>query len=167
MEGGSGLESAPNAPTSVAASKKKSRVELGIELTARMKSSVEGPSLPPSLAVPECWAAGRRSGCQVKVSAPAFGSYRANSSGSIAVSPTFRKRTAMPKECFQLLAKQSQRAVNCYRIKRSKEPSPMRILESERCVQWNWIAIFSYTASLAVSLAIWTGLFRAVAHLVK
>jgi len=43
----------------------------------------------------------------------------------------------------------------------------MRILESERCVQWNWIAIFSYTASLAVSLAIWTGLFRAVAHLVK
>jgi hypothetical protein len=41
MEGGSGVESAPNAPTSVAASKKKSRVELWaelwIELTARMK----------------------------------------------------------------------------------------------------------------------------------
>lgn len=48
-----------------------------------------------------------------------------------------------------------------------KEPSPMLIREDERCVQWNWIAIVSYTASLAVSLAIWTGLFRAVAHLVK
>jgi hypothetical protein len=43
----------------------------------------------------------------------------------------------------------------------------MWIRESERCVHWNWIAIFSYTASLAVSLAIWKGLFRAVEHLVK
>ncbi len=41
----------------------------------------------------------------------------------------------------------------------------MWIRENERSV--NWIAIFSYTASVAVSLAIWTGLFRAVAHLVK
>jgi len=32
---------------------------------------------------------------------------------------------------------------------------------------WNWIAIFSYTASLAVSLTIWRGLFRAVEFLVK
>ena len=39
--------------------------------------------------------------------------------------------------------------------------------EDERSVHWNWIAIVSYTASLAVSLAIWAGLFRAVAHLVK
>jgi hypothetical protein len=39
--------------------------------------------------------------------------------------------------------------------------------ESERYVQYNWIAIFSYTASLAVSLAIWRGLFRAVEYLVK
>jgi len=31
----------------------------------------------------------------------------------------------------------------------------------------NWIAIFSYTASLAVSLVIWRGLFRAVQLLVK
>jgi hypothetical protein len=43
----------------------------------------------------------------------------------------------------------------------------MWIRESERYVQWNWIAIFSYTASLAVSLAIWTGIFRAVERLVK
>ncbi len=43
----------------------------------------------------------------------------------------------------------------------------MRIRQSESCVHWNWIAIFSYTASLAVSLAIWTGLFRAVERLVK
>lgn len=39
--------------------------------------------------------------------------------------------------------------------------------EIERCAHWNWIAIFSYTASLAISLAIWRGLFLAVEHLVK
>ncbi len=41
--------------------------------------------------------------------------------------------------------------------------------ESEKCVrpQWNWIAILSYAGSLAVSLAIWTGLFRAVEHLLR
>jgi hypothetical protein len=38
---------------------------------------------------------------------------------------------------------------------------------NERYVQWNWIAILSYTASLAVSLAIWDGLYRAVERLVK
>jgi hypothetical protein len=43
----------------------------------------------------------------------------------------------------------------------------MWIRASERCVHWNWIAIFSYTASAAVSLAIWKGLFRVVQHLVK
>jgi hypothetical protein len=43
----------------------------------------------------------------------------------------------------------------------------MWIRESERYVQYNWIAIFSYTASLAVSLVIWRGLFRAVEYLVK
>lgn len=43
----------------------------------------------------------------------------------------------------------------------------MLIREDEGSVQWNWIAILSYTASLVVSLAIWTGVFRAVAHLVK
>lgn len=31
----------------------------------------------------------------------------------------------------------------------------------------NWIAIFSYTASLAVSLAIWKGLLSAVQYLTK
>jgi len=43
----------------------------------------------------------------------------------------------------------------------------MWIRESERYVHWNWIAILAYTASLAVSLAIWGGLFRAVQFLVK
>jgi hypothetical protein len=43
----------------------------------------------------------------------------------------------------------------------------MWIRESESYVQWNWIAIFSYTASLAVSLAIWRGVFRAVAYFVR
>jgi hypothetical protein len=43
----------------------------------------------------------------------------------------------------------------------------MWIRESDTYVQWNWIAIFSYTASLAVSLVIWRGLFRVVEHLMK
>jgi hypothetical protein len=43
----------------------------------------------------------------------------------------------------------------------------MSIGESERWVHWNWIAIFSYTASLVFSLAIWRGLFRAVTYLIK
>ena len=73
----------------------------------------------------------------------------------------------MPRECFQLLVEKNKRSDNCCRIGRSKETSPMWIRESERCVHWNWIAIFSYTASLAVSLAIWGGLFRAVEYLAK
>ena len=44
----------------------------------------------------------------------------------------------------------------------------MRFRQSDKYdVHRNWIAIFSYTASLAVSLAIWRGLFRAVQFLVK
>ena len=43
----------------------------------------------------------------------------------------------------------------------------MWIHESQENVQWNWTAILSYTASLAVSLAIWRGLFLAVANLMK
>jgi len=43
----------------------------------------------------------------------------------------------------------------------------MWIRESETSVQWNWTAIFSYAASLAVSLAIWRGVFRVVGLLVK
>lgn len=44
---------------------------------------------------------------------------------------------------------------------------PMWIRETDKPVHWNWVAIFSYSASLAVSLAIWRGVFRAVEHLVK
>lgn len=45
----------------------------------------------------------------------------------------------------------------------------MWIRESEgyKYVQWNWTAIFSYSASLVVSLAIWRGVFRFVGHLVR
>jgi hypothetical protein len=44
----------------------------------------------------------------------------------------------------------------------------MRFRQSDMYdVHRNWVAIFSYTASLAVSLAIWRGVFRAVEHLVK
>jgi hypothetical protein len=43
----------------------------------------------------------------------------------------------------------------------------MWIRESERFSHLNWFAIFSYTASLAISLAIWRGVFRAVGYLVK
>jgi len=43
----------------------------------------------------------------------------------------------------------------------------MLIRERERVLQLNWIAILSYTGSVAVSLAIWVGLFRIVEHFVK
>ena len=43
----------------------------------------------------------------------------------------------------------------------------MSIREDQPTVHRNWIVILSYTASLVVSLAIWTGLIRAVAHWVK
>jgi hypothetical protein len=43
----------------------------------------------------------------------------------------------------------------------------MLIREDERIVRWNWIAIFSYTASIALSVAIWGGVFLAVGHLIK
>lgn len=33
--------------------------------------------------------------------------------------------------------------------------------------QTDWVAIFSYSASFALSLAVWGGLFRAVEYLVK
>ena len=39
--------------------------------------------------------------------------------------------------------------------------------ESEKDVRLNWIAIFSYCASLAVGVAVWTELFRAVQRLVR
>ncbi len=39
--------------------------------------------------------------------------------------------------------------------------------EPEKHLHWNWTVIFSYAASLAISLAIWRGLFRAVERLVK
>jgi len=39
--------------------------------------------------------------------------------------------------------------------------------EPETHSRWNWIAIFSYAASLILSLAIWRGLFRAIEHLLK
>jgi|HubBroStandDraft_6_1064221.scaffolds.fasta_scaffold2454440_1 hypothetical protein len=39
--------------------------------------------------------------------------------------------------------------------------------EEQRCVHWNWTAIFSYAASVAVSLVIWRGVFRALGYLVK
>jgi len=74
----------------------------------------------------------------------------------------------MSGEYFQLLAEKNKRLDNCLNTRHNfKEPSPMWIRESETYVQWNWIAIFSYTASLAVSLAIWRGLFLAVGRLVK
>jgi hypothetical protein len=66
----------------------------------------------------------------------------------------FSKQIAMSGYVFKLLAGKGKRSDDWCHIQRIKEPSPMWIHESERCVHWNWVAIFSYTASLAVSLAI-------------
>ena len=43
----------------------------------------------------------------------------------------------------------------------------MWIRANESDVHWNWTAILSYTASEAVRLAIWKGLFLAFGRLVK
>jgi len=45
--------------------------------------------------------------------------------------------------------------------------SPMLVHEREQSAQLNWIAILSYTGSVAVSLAIWVGLFLVVGRFVK
>jgi hypothetical protein len=44
----------------------------------------------------------------------------------------------------------------------------MWIPETEdQSVQWNWIAIFSYAAAFALSLAIWDGVYQAVRLMLK
>ncbi|MFY9645851.1 MAG: hypothetical protein WAK29_11775 [Terriglobales bacterium] len=43
----------------------------------------------------------------------------------------------------------------------------MSVRQSDTCIHWNWVAIFSYAASLVVSVAIWKGVFLAVGRLVK
>jgi hypothetical protein len=43
----------------------------------------------------------------------------------------------------------------------------MWIHQRNKPAHLNWVAILSYTASLAVSVVIWTGVFRAVGYLVK
>jgi hypothetical protein len=39
--------------------------------------------------------------------------------------------------------------------------------ETEEPMQLNWAAILSFTGSVALSMAIWVGLFRAYQHLVR
>ena len=41
------------------------------------------------------------------------------------------------------------------------------VRETENNIRYNWPAILSYTAAMAVCLAIWRGIFLAVAYLVK
>lgn len=53
------------------------------------------------------------------------------------------------------------------RVVHRKEPPPMSIEQRERSMEVNWVAIFSYTASAGLSVAIWAGIFRLVLHLVK
>ena len=43
----------------------------------------------------------------------------------------------------------------------------MLVQEREPVLQLNWVAILSYTGSVALSLAIWVGLFRIVEHFAK
>jgi hypothetical protein len=57
---------------------------------------------------------------------------------------------------------------NHFCIERREEPPlPMLTRASDQGFEVNWVAILSYTTSAAVSVAIWTGIFRLVAHLVK
>ena len=43
----------------------------------------------------------------------------------------------------------------------------MHVRKTERAIQWNWVAIFSYAACVAISAAIWTGVIRGVQYLVR
>jgi hypothetical protein len=56
---------------------------------------------------------------------------------------------------------------NHFYSERREEPPPMLTRESDQGFEVNWVAILSYTTSAAVSVAIWTGIFRLVAHLLK
>jgi hypothetical protein len=48
-----------------------------------------------------------------------------------------------------------------------EEPPPMLVRESDQGFEVNWVAILSFTTSAALSVAIWTCIFRLVAHLLK
>ena len=56
---------------------------------------------------------------------------------------------------------------NHFSSEHREEPPPMLVRESDQGFELNWFAILSYTASAAVSVAIWTGIFRLVAHMLK
>ena len=56
---------------------------------------------------------------------------------------------------------------NHFCIECREEHPPMLTRESDQGFEVNWVAILSYTTSAAVSVAIWTGIFRLVAHLLK
>jgi hypothetical protein len=43
----------------------------------------------------------------------------------------------------------------------------MLVRESDQGFALNWVAILSYTTSAAVSVALWTGIYQFVAHLLK
>jgi len=51
-----------------------------------------------------------------------------------------------------------------------RRPSPMRrnlLPEVDEPVQLNWLAIVSFTGSVAVSVGIWIGLFRVVGYWIR
>jgi hypothetical protein len=54
-----------------------------------------------------------------------------------------------------------------FRSEDHEEPPPMLVRESDHSFEVNWVAILSFTTSAALSVAIWTGIFRLVAHLLK
>ena len=94
--------------------------------------------------------------------------YRVKFAGSWRFRPVEGRGGLNLGEYFQSLADSKIWPDDCFRTQWNEEPSPMWIPGNEsRYVHWNWIAIFSYAASLGASLLIWRGLFRAVEHLVK
>jgi hypothetical protein len=68
---------------------------------------------------------------------------------------------------FNYLWRATNGRIIAYKPAVKEEPSPMWIRASNKSVQLNWTAIFSYTAALGISLAIWRELFRAVQFLVR
>jgi hypothetical protein len=180
MEGGSASESAPDRPTPTIAtnSKKKNlieictnlRIELRIEVWTELKTT--RMRHPSTLDYHHRYVSPRPGGqtaeqqyCQL------FGAglitKRANITSAWKSYRSQASNAPCPGNIFRYLPKMTKGLDNCCQIRRLEEPSPMWIRERDCYVHCNWIAIFSYTASLAVSLAIWRGVFRAIGHLVK
>jgi hypothetical protein len=144
-------------------------IELGIELkTVRMRDPSNNQLITIAVRAGALRAGPRGTAQPCLDFATAFCAGRANFPGAGQFHPLSGNGSRSPMKFINHLQKKLNGCIIAPH-QRIKEPSPMWIRADDRSVQrsWNWFAIFSYTASLALSLAIWRSVFRAVEHLIK